>query len=465
MAYSAPDGITFSYTELKDGSWLEKAMAAVRRDGLFLPVLELEPSGDARIAAAVANFLDSNGTYREGDRAVINARTTTLPMALEIGYQMRERNVEPVVVLSLLSSPAELVALLKGCPGYDGNFSRAKSRTSEQYNRVLDYVVGEGKGHWCVVYVPAAGALTNEQTSALELLLSLQEGGLSDLKTYRDDGRIKSQDIIGYPVKEHAERLGLSFDEWRDYFFAAMAVPKRTLIEEALKHPYMGMLVESSTTGRPIRILGKEGTDLVVNMKGRSVIMDVGTVGVNAVEGTYDPAKPPMNNVTNLPDGEYCGPPVEESFNGVVKSTMVGYTRAGGRIKNYEVTWRDGRIVSARAKEGNDALLEATGLAEHGYGGDELEAFRRRRTGAEIGFGGVNPVYRKLAARLRQRRARGEEAGCTGQPLFDEKIFDGHVACGANDAFGGKSVSRVGKMAVIHTDFVFGDIEAVEFAD
>jgi hypothetical protein len=89
---------------LQDGSWLDHARAAWLRGDVGLILVEPQPTDDGELRTAIATMLESNGSYRPGDRAVIHARPAALEMGCETAMQLRARGIEATVVSKEVSS-------------------------------------------------------------------------------------------------------------------------------------------------------------------------------------------------------------------------------------------------------------------------------------------------------------------------------------------------------------------------
>lgn len=147
-----------------------------------------------------------------------------------------------------------------------------------------------------------------------------------------------------------------------------------------------------------IHIRTKKGTDLVLSMKNRSFEQDN---GIYVDEGSCG----------NLPAGELCGAPVEDSANGtlVVDGSMAPF----GKVKELRLEFKDGKVISV---EGDHA--------------EELKKFLKTendKTIAELGIG------TNMNAKL------------TGNVLEDEKILGTiHIAIGDNTSYpGGKNKANI----------------------
>lgn len=153
-------------------------------------------------------------------------------------------------------------------------------------------------------------------------------------------------------------------------------------------------LVERLTDAREVRIEA-EGTDLNLRVDGRRWINSDGR--------------------RNMPSGEIFTGPHEDSAEGTVRFTIPS-NRSGAEVENVELTFREGRVVSARAERGDSYLQSA------------LSTDAGARYLGELGIGTNRGIDR-----------------ATGSTLLDEKIAGTvHLALGRSYVeTGGTNVSAL----------------------
>ncbi|MBD3259217.1 aminopeptidase [Candidatus Woesearchaeota archaeon] len=174
---------------------------------------------------------------------------------------------------------------------------------------------------------------------------------------------------------------------------------KRTLMADYNKVAELTEKFAKNIDGKnKIHIRTKKGTDLMLSMKNRSFEQDN---GIYVDEGSCG----------NLPAGEVCGAPVENSANGtlVIDGSMAPF----GKVKEIKLKFKDGKVVSI--------------VGDHS---EELSKYLKTdndRTIAELGIG------TNMNAKL------------TGNVLEDEKILGTiHIAIGDNTSYpGGKNKSSI----------------------
>lgn len=194
---------------------------------------------------------------------------------------------------------------------------------------------------------------------------------------------------------------------------ASMPGINEKILEVAMKADYEGIkercgsLVDKVSNGSKVTITTEKGTNLRLNIKGRSWIADTGIL--------HEPG-----DFGNLPAGEVYCPPVENEGNGtiIVDTAMAG---VGVLSELIRIKFANGRIVSIDG--GSEADKLKTTLKEA-----DANAFKI----AELGIG-ANPEVKPM-----------------GNSLVDEKIMGTvHIGLGDNLHMGGKQGSKIHLDAVI----------------
>lgn len=142
-------------------------------------------------------------------------------------------------------------------------------------------------------------------------------------------------------------------------------------------------------------IIGSE-TDLTLNLAARHSAIDDG--------------------LKNMPGGEVYYAPVEDSATGTIEFVELPCSDLGTQVEGARLVFRDGVVVDASAREGEDHLLQT------------LETDSGSRGVGEFGLGCNEGLTRSL-----------------GDPLFDEKIAGTiHLALGGSYThIGGRNESRI----------------------
>ncbi len=194
------------------------------------------------------------------------------------------------------------------------------------------------------------------------------------------------------PTPGQARALGCDWPILHNQFWKAMQADYNVIRQNALG---VARLVEKGTT---LRITGHGGkTDLLLETGGRPVEKDF---GIFDREGTQ--------LYLNMPSGEICFAPPEESANG--RAFIELAYRQGQPIRNLELEFNRGLVRARRASQGLELFNETIARG----GGDAARL-------GEFGLG-LNPAIEKV----------------TGFLLLDEKLLGTiHLALGENRPLGG----------------------------
>ncbi len=198
-----------------------------------------------------------------------------------------------------------------------------------------------------------------------------------------------------FPTDAGAQEAGMSLDDFETFVYGAMFLLDSDPVGRwRALHETQAKLIERLSRAQEVRILA-EGTDLTLNVAGRTWVNSDGH--------------------RNMPSGEVFTGPVESSANGTIRFSIPS-TVHGTEVSGVELTFRDGRVVAARADKGDD-LLHA-----------QLETDAGARFLGELGVG-TNPHIQRP----------------TGSILYDEKIGGTvHLALGQSyKETGGQNTSAI----------------------
>ncbi|WP_324669306.1 aminopeptidase [Geochorda subterranea] len=167
-----------------------------------------------------------------------------------------------------------------------------------------------------------------------------------------------------YPTQALAQEAGMSLAEYEEFLFSACRLdepdPAAAWQQVAAEQERICRALEQVDV---LRIVAPD-TDLTLRVGGRKWV---------SADGHY-----------NFPDGEVFTGPVEDSANGHIRFSFPGIY-AGKEIEDIRLTFRDGRVVEASARRGEDllhALLDsddgARYLGELGIGTNfQIQRFTR----------------------------------------------------------------------------------------
>jgi aminopeptidase len=409
------------------GEFLENEMLPRWRKGE--PTLfRIEPEHvDTRIEKMVKSVITNNGTYENGERVVINSRPDALPMAAEIGHVLEKLSYKTFIIHGLFGDPPSISKLMSALPS-----RKSLELIVGQYKSLVDFAQ-----HWVVPYATAHGEPNTKEKEAVAVFTGVVNKGLSKLDEKRERGEMKSVDVVGYPVAHEAERLGLSLSEWEPILYRAMGVTIGEIESEIDKTGYVNVLGEACR-GKTLRIIrrGDFPVNLTMKLLNRPIFKDVGKVGENTINSKY------FGRITNIPPGELCVAPIEDSVNGEFY-TKIQQVTVRGTMEGVHIVFKNGRVVEATADKGEEALQYYAGLAKPETPAKKA-VYEAQNTIAELGIG-VNPVL--------------DFERSTGNPLVDEKMRGIHLATGANKFLCGNTPTAIGGISVEHWDFIIGKID------
>jgi aminopeptidase len=200
--------------------------------------------------------------------------------------------------------------------------------------------------------------------------------------------------IAEYPVHSAAQDAGMTLVEFEEFIFESV------LLDWDAEGERMRKLADVFDAAEDVRIVAP-GTDLTLSLAGRSGAVDDGHV--------------------NMPGGEVFYSPIEDSANGVIEFSEFPACYFGREVEGARLVFRNGRVVDASARNGEDFLVQT------------LDTDDGARRIGELGIG-CNPAIQRFMKNV----------------AFDEKI-DGtvHLALGNSYSFTGGT-----NESAIHWDIV-----------
>ena len=175
-----------------------------------------------------------------------------------------------------------------------------------------------------------------------------------------------------YPTSALAQDADMSLDEYEHFVYGAMFLYDENPVAKWHEiRDFQDKLISRLKTATEVHVKG-EGTDLKMLVKDRIWVNSAGT--------------------KNMPSGEVFTGPIENSANGTITYKIPSSVR-GVEVENVQLTFKDGKVVKARADKGND-LLQA-----------QLETDEGARFLGELGIGTNYNIQKP-----------------TKQILYDEKI-------------------------------------------
>lgn len=345
------------------------------------------------------NTVNLNFDIKSGDVVVIHAGPKSLEFAEMLSYYCSMSGAQPLITYS----SSDL--FLNTYRDIDSTLLTKKPKLAYSH---LDVVNAEMK--------------INDSNPFLEKKIpqwkiELRRKSIKPLKKLKEN-KLGNKDLkmalIGFPTKEDAKSLGISFEKLEKIFWSTIDVDF-----EKIAH-FNKKLIKKFDNVEKVRIVG-DRTDLEFSIENREFMNDCGIVD----EG--------RTGYMNLPAGEIFIAPAENSANGEIYFDLPCMFHYGRRVEGVWFRFKDGDIVEYNIRKGSKNFEE---VIENSSG--------KKTTIAEFGIG-TNPNAKSTG----------------GMIIVDEKILGTiHIAIGENKLYGGNNEStihwdffkRMGKSSMIKGD-------------
>ena len=140
-----------------------------------------------------------------------------------------------------------------------------------------------------------------------------------------------------FPTQAYAAEADMSLAEYEDFFYRACLCDQPDPVEAWRVQSDETRRLADWTNGREEIRLEGPGTDLTLNVSGRTFV---------AADGRH-----------NMPDGEFFTGPVEDSVNGDVTFSYPA-VYGGREVAGVKLRFKDGKVVDASAERNEDFLLK-----------------------------------------------------------------------------------------------------------
>jgi len=269
-------------------------------------------------------LVDHSSKVGPGDRVAIETTTNAQGLVREIYQLVLQRGGYPHILLNL---PEQEKILFEYANDeqltFTPSFQKLVTEQFEVYIRVradLDPRL--------LSDVPGSKQALRQKGMALVRNTMLQRGATNALRW------VLSQ----IPTEGYATEAGMSMDEYSDFAFSACHADENTpdpvAYWENIRKQQLKM-IESIEGHNQVRLKGAN-VDLSLSIKGRKFNNSYG--------------------LHNMPDGEIYTGPVEDSASGWVKFTYPAIYQ-GQMVEGVELQFEKGRVISAKAKMGEQLLL------------------------------------------------------------------------------------------------------------
>ena len=276
---------------------------------------------DQRLSKLAKLLVNYSAGVKKGDRVYISCDEVAAPWLVEVA---KEASKAGAVIEYQLSSQDAKNAILK-----------YSSEEQLKTKGIMTAAILKEADVW----LSAWGGRNTKNNSNIpsEKLSASMEGDKSWRKYYSERMGNGSLRWCGtqFPTYSDAQEASMRLEEYEDFVYGAGLLYADDPIEEWKKvSAKQERWVKYLDTKSEIHIISK-GTDIKVNVSGRKWINCDGRV--------------------NFPDGEIFTSPVEDGINGHITFSFPGIY-AGKEIEGIELDVKDGKVVKAFAKKGQDLL-------------------------------------------------------------------------------------------------------------
>ncbi len=277
---------------------------------------------DPRISKMAKTIVQYALKLEKGDKFLIRGNEAVIPL-------MKELYKEALLVGALPEVKVEIEELreilLKN--GSDEQISYASPIVKEAIAQYDAYIRIEGSFHKNPLQsIPSEKIQMNDR--ALSQLVK-------SIASKRLEGKMKNS-LTLYPTVAGAMDANMSLSEYEDFVYRACFIDREDPAAEWLKlKEHQEGIINYLKDKDVIRVLN-DGTDLTLKVGGRKWENSCGT--------------------TNFPSGEVYTGPVETSLNGYI-SYNLPTVKSGKKVDGIRLEFKDGKVVHATAKVGEEHLL------------------------------------------------------------------------------------------------------------
>lgn len=277
---------------------------------------------DPRVAKMAKTIVQYALKLEKNDKFLIRGSEAVIPLIKELYREALLVGALPEVKIDI--EELREILLKNGSAEQIGYTSPITKEAIEKYDA---YIRIEGSIHKNPLQsIPSEKIKMNDKASS-QLVKSI---GIRRL-----EGKMKSS-LTLFPTVAGAMDAGMSLSEFEDFVYRACFIDRESPEAEWLKlKDYQSGIIEYLKDKDYIRVVN-DGTDLSLRVGGRKWENSCGT--------------------TNFPSGEVYTGPVETSLNGYI-SYNLPTVKSGKKVDGIRLEFKDGKVVNATAKVGEDHLL------------------------------------------------------------------------------------------------------------
>lgn len=285
--------------------------------------------GDIRIAKLAKLLVNYSLRLKKGETVMIQSKISCAPLAKEVYKEALLAGAHPMLFNSLEDNMEMLFKY-----GTDEQLSYIPPYTLDLIKTVDAYLTIWG------------GENTKSLTNIDPSKMKLRSQAMTEYhKIYMERMGSGSLRWCGtqFPTNGSAMDAEMSLDEYEDFVYEAGHIDSDEPVAHWMRvHEEQERLVKIMNTKSDFEIIAKD-THLKVSTKGRTWENCDGRV--------------------NFPDGEIFTSPVENSMNGHIRYTYPAVYN-GREVEDITLTFKDGKVVDAKAEKGEDYLLQMLDIDE-----------------------------------------------------------------------------------------------------
>lgn len=277
---------------------------------------------DPRVENLAKILVNYSIKVKPGDWVIVNASVLALPLAIEVGRQVLRAGGNPNFLLD-----------------HDDLAEMAIQESSDAQLQWVSLIETQVVEKADVFINLRAANNTRTMTSVDPQKQRLRQvAHLGIMQTYMQrsaEGSLRWV-VTGYPCYANAQDADMSLREYEDFVYAATFADQADPVGAwQAMHVRQERLVKWLEGKQQVTLRGPH-CDLSLSVAGRKFINCSGSA--------------------NMPDGEIFTGPVEDSANGWVRFTYPA-VHGGREVEGVELEFKDGKVVSGRAKKNEEYLL------------------------------------------------------------------------------------------------------------
>lgn len=276
---------------------------------------------DQRLNKLAKLLIDYSAEVKEGDIVYVCADEVATPWVIEVVKEATKKGAH--VEYTLESDEIKEIQLKYG-----------SEKQLKSGNMIYESILSKAD-----VWLTAWGNRNTRMLSRIDSnkLKIHQQGASAWRKIYSDrtgDGSLRWCGTQ-YPTYADAQEASMSMSEYEDFVYGAGLLDSEDPVSEWKKISKEQELWVKYLDSKSSLHIVSEGTDIMVGIKGRKWIN--------------------CDGKQNFPDGEIFTSPLENNINGYITFSFPGIF-AGRQIEGIKLEVKDGKVINATAKKGEELL-------------------------------------------------------------------------------------------------------------